>query len=250
MPPRRVSDDSGSASVEFTLLVSLFVAPTLNAAQEVTAMQLRQSSLDSIAQTLARDYSLHGDSSRLNRLADQLSDDAGMQRELLSWQLDCDGYSSCDSLGNGLNGGTVSISVHYRQASARAMQILDETGSVLPILLAGFALVFAALAVGVNIQAAGLYDQRASSLARYLAHSSIDQSPGDGRVELTNLANQISQKMLFSTQPVESAWLSSADGKTNTVAVCLGFKAPIDLLALPVSRACAQSSMRRVEGKG
>lgn len=247
MLPRKVSDDFGSASLEFTLMVSLFVAPTLTAAQEITAVQLRQASLDSIAQTMVREYSLHREIVRLDRLMDQLSDDAGMQSNLLSWQLDCDGDPGCARTTLEPEGGSVSISVHYRQVSARAIQILDEGGSVLPIMLAGFALVFAALTVGVDIQAASLYDQRASSLARYLVNRSFDEQPVKGSKDITPLANEVSKIMMFSTQPVESAWLSSPDGKTNTVRLCLGFKAPIDLIALPVERACSEASMRRID---
>ncbi len=247
MQHRKIIDDSGSAGVEFTLLAALFVAPTLAAAQQITAVQLRQASLDSIAQTLAREYSVHRDTFRLIGLAEQLSEDAGMQGDLVSWQLDCDGDPACVNGRRGQGAETMSITVDYRQVSGRAMQILDDGGSVLPLMLASFALVFAVLAVGVNIQAASLYDQRASSLARYLVHRSLSASPKDGHKDLTELANEISKKMMFSSQPVESAWLSSADGKTSTVSVCLGFKGPLDVISLPASRACASASMRKIE---
>jgi hypothetical protein len=112
-------------------------------------------------------------------------------------------------------------------------------------MLACFGLVFASVVVGVNIQAASLYDQRASSLARFLVHLAA-KSPMAGQVvDVTTVANELSKELMFSSQPVESAWIENSDSRTLTARVCLGFSSPLDLIAIPVSRACAAASIRR-----
>ncbi len=241
----KFSEDSGSSSLEFTLLVAIFVGPILSAAQSLNTLQLRQVYLDSIAQTVARDFSQHRDQFRLEQLADQLADDAGMERSLLSLQIDCLPNPSCsESLLNPTAQSDVLVSVSYRGVKASALQILDERGSVLPLLLSGFALIFLLVAAGVNIQAANLFDQRASSLARFLAHdAALNSATSLSQNDLT-LAKQTSNRLSFN-QSVESASLESADLKTFTARVCLRFSSTLDFFGLPVSRACATASMRK-----
>lgn len=246
----KLSDDAGGATVEFAVVTALFVAPLVSATQSVTAIQLRQVSLESMAQTLARDYSLRKDARLSIDLAKLLAEDAGIDESLLSVQLECEPENIC--LVPGLaqeSAKTVTVRLEYRGVTSKSVQILDETGSALPLLFATFALVFAILAAGVNIQAASLYQQRASNLARFLVHKSAkDSSLTFEKLDVTAYANLISKRLMFSSQPVDRAWVSSPDNKTAIAQVCLGFRAPLDFFVLPVSRACAKASMRRVVG--
>jgi hypothetical protein len=242
----KLFDESGSSSLEFTMLTSLFVAPILAASQQVTAEQLRQVSLDALAQSVARDFSVHQSQVRVKSLIQQLSSDAGIDHTLLNVRTRCHPDPGCakTAIGAGLQP-TVQLEVTYKGIRAKAMQVLDEEGSVIPLMLACFGLVFASVVVGVNIQAATLYDQRASSLARFLVHLAA-KSPMAGQVvDVTTVANELSKELMFSSQPVESAWIENSDSRTLTARVCLGFSSPLDLIAIPVSRACAAASIRR-----
>jgi hypothetical protein len=236
-------DDSGSSSLEFTVLIGLFVAPILAASQQLVTEQLRQTTLDAIAQTIGRDFSIHQSQTRLNSLRDQLALDAGINPNLLSVNLTCAPDPSCAS-GAAANS-TVQINVGYRGSKAHAIQVLDEQGSVIPLMLGCFAFVLALVLVGVNIQAATIFDQRASSLARFLVHHEASKQVIGSPHDLTLFANEISRKLLFSTQAVESAWIENTDSRTLTAKVCLGYSSPLDVFSLPVSRACAAASIRR-----
>jgi len=242
----RLFDESGSSSLEFAMLTSLFVAPILAASQQVTAEQLRQVSVDALAQTVARDFSLHQSQVRVTSLVQQLASDSGFDHSLLNVRTTCHPDPGCakTAIGAGVQP-TVQVDVTYKGIRAKAMQVLDEEGSVIPLMLACFGLVFAIIVVGVNIQSATLYDQRASSLARYLVHH-YAKSPMAGQVvDVTTVANELSKKLMFSSQPVESAWIEKSDSRTLTARVCLGFSSPLDVIAIPVSRACAAASIRR-----
>jgi len=242
----RLLDEAGSSSLEFTMLVSLFVAPILAASQQVTTEQLRQISLDAIAQSIARDFSIHESQARTNQLATQLALDSGIDRNLLDVHVSCLPYAGCSkSAVTASSLAKVQVDVDYRGTRAKAMQILDEQGSVMPLMLGCFALIFSLMVVGVNVQAATLYDQRASSLARFLANNAARISVNGDRSDVTALANQISKTLMFSSQPVERAWVDYPDSSTVTARVCLGFSSPLDLIAIPVSRACAAASVRR-----
>ncbi|MEY4349946.1 MAG: hypothetical protein RL719_1243 [Actinomycetota bacterium] len=239
-------DDSGSSSLEFTVLIGLFVAPILASSQQLVTEQLRQSTLDAIAQTIGRDFSIHQSQTRLNGLRDQLALDAGINPNLLSVNLTCVPDPSCASVPRGAaSNSTVQINVGYRGTKSHAIQVLDEQGSVIPLMLGCFAFVLALVLVGVNIQAATIFDQRASSLARFLVHYEAAKPANSGPRDLTAFANEISRKLMFSTQAVESAWMENTDSRTLTAKVCLGYSSPLDVFSLPVSRACAAASIRR-----
>jgi hypothetical protein len=242
----RLFDEPGSSSLEFTMLTSLFVAPILAASQQVTAEQLRQVSVDALAQAVARDFSVHQSQVRVKSLVQQLASDAGIDHNRLDIRATCYPDPGCAkmAIGAGVQP-TVQVEVSYKGVRAKAMQVLDEEGSVIPLMLACFALVFAIVVVGVNIQSATLYDQRASSLARYLVHHSAKSPMAGQLVDVTTVANELSKELMFSSQPVESAWIENSDSRTLTARVCLGFSSPLDLIAIPVSRACAAASIRR-----
>jgi Flp pilus assembly pilin Flp len=239
-------DDSGSSSLEYTLLIGLFVAPILAASQQLVTEQLRQNALDAIAQTVARDFSVHQSQSRVKILSNQLSLDAGISANLLYVDLTCTPAPSCATLPSGGDGNsTVQVDVGYRDQKAHALQVLDEQGSVLPLMLGCLAFAFALVLAGVNVQAATIYDQRASSLARFLVHYEASKPTAGGPTNLTAFANEISKKLMFSTQAVQSAWIENTDSRTLTAKVCLGYSSPLDVFSLPVSRACAAASIRR-----
>jgi len=242
MLPQNLADEQANATLEFVLLAGLFAGPILAANQGISQLHLRQISLDSIAETVARDFSLSGSSSQSDALLQQLSFDAGLNRNELSAAIDCEPVVICDSASR-----TVTVRLGYRTAKSVAKHLMSESGSMMPSTIGLLTVCLAAVLVGADLEAAQVFDQRANQLARFLAQEHFAEPELSASIALQQEATQLAKQFAFQGAEITQARLERPDGITVRARVCTKFDLPIRIFDLGRGAvACGESKMRLV----
>jgi hypothetical protein len=228
------------------LLVSLFVGPLLGVGQQLATQQLRQISVQSISQSIARDFALSWERSNPDpqahaiALLKTLAVDAGVVSQLLDIRIECEPQQICTTAST-----SVSVTADYRGVTGVAWHLLDERGSMSPLILGVLSIVLALTVAGANVEALELNRLRADALARYLVQISLPNSAE--QLDLTKTAVKLTKNTPMVS--VELATLFSPDAKTKTAQVCLRFESPLWLFGLGrMSTSCASASLRLVGG--
>ena len=246
MPPQKLASDDGNATLEFVLIVGLFVGPILTANQNFSLLNQRQVSLDSMAQTLARSFALRGETSGMASLQEQLAQDAAMKIDELNTEISCRPTPICSEASS-----RVDVRLEYRTAKSFASQFLNETGSMMPlslgILTLGLVLSFAA----ANLQSANVFYQRTEQLARFLVqeHFADSESPQGSTSErdLTDEARELGVEFQMTGTRVNSATIDRPEPKTLRALVCTSFDLPIRFFSLGAEgSSCRQAKMRQI----
>jgi len=239
---RNIANEEANGTLEFVLLAGLFVAPILTANQALTQLNLRQVSLDSMAQTLSREISLQSSSDNAEALLAKLSEDAGIDRRDLKVKIVCEPNFKCDK-----SSSKVEVRLEYRTAKSIGMQLMNERGSMMPLTLGLFSISLILVLLGADLNAAQLFDQRTTQLARFLAQQHfVDRYlPSDD--EVSQEASRLAKQFAFQSLGISQAHLERTDGKTIRATVCTRFDLPIHLFGLGSrSVACGDSKMRLV----
>ena len=204
LPPVNVSEDSGSAALEFVVIMSLFLTTVIAAVQGLTSAEVSASRVQSIADSLARDYSLHQSAERLDLLSKKF-EAAGT----VSFNLDC--AEACQP------GSAFEVTVRSGSTAARATEVIDDTGSVMPLALGLAAVLLSLLMLSTNLAETNLHQQRANSVARAVAMAAATH-PIDSTLFAHRTAAQIAP-----SATVTMVEVSLVDRLTTKARVCLRF---------------------------
>ena len=239
---QKLADEDANGTIEFVLLAGLFVAPILTANQALTQINLRQVSLDSMAQTVSRDISLEGSSKNSETLLTQLSQDAGVNRRELQVEIYCEPHDICDKASS-----EVTVLLEYRNAKSIGKQLMNDTGSMMPLSLGLFSICLVFVLVGADLNAAVLFDQRTNQLARFLAQEHFADPLLAADNAVAQEASQLAKQFAFQGVEISQARLERPDGQTIRATICTRFDLPIHVFGLGSdSVACAESKMRLV----
>ena len=234
--------DEGNASLEFVLVIGLFVSPLLVANQELTAMNLRQVALDAMSETIAREVALGSGSAETSELVSTLAEDSALDSETLNVSIRCEPQTVCTS-----DSHAVEVALRYKNAYSISRQLLQDSGSMLPLTLGLLAITFALIVAGANIEAANVFDQRASKIARFLVQEHFTDEGIAKFTDTSAEASRLAAQFSMNNFEISQAILDRTDGRTLTSTVCAKFELPIQFFGLePSSRACGVSKMRLI----
>ena len=241
----KLSDDAGSAPLEFVLLTSLFLAPLLTVSQNLNQEYLGKLSSRLVASTLARQVSL-SPTSQPEALLGLIEEDLGVQG--FSAEVICEPRPKCSEEST-----LVLVTVKFRDHTEIQTSVRSDTGSVLLPLLAVFAFGFACIMFFTNLHAARLVDLQASNLASNLGlhffNSSGESSVGMPRALETNEVLEVAEHLFLQNSSAESQ-LSAAevewmDASTLESRVCLSFN-PVGIVfpKRHALQACSRTRLR------
>ena len=232
--------DQGNATLEFVLVVGLFAGPIVAANQDLTALNLRQVTLDSMSETIAREIALGESNSETAALISQLAADAALDSKELAVSIKCEPQLACGSSSQ-----LVEVALRYKSAYSLTRQLMQDAGSMLPLTLGMFALMMALTLAGSNLEAVSVFDQRASQIARFLVQEHFADQLLSNATDTTAEALRLAAQFSMDNFDVSAASLERIDGQTLTSTVCAKYALPINFFGLgSTSRVCGVSKMR------
>jgi len=237
-----LDDEQGNATLEFVLVVGLLVGPIISINQALSVMNLRQVSIAAIGETVARQYALGSNAAETAALVGVLAEDAGLQAKSLSVSIGCVPDVGCSS-----NSRAVDVEVRYKGAYSSSRQFMNESGSMLALTVGLLSICLALTFAGVNIEAANVFDQRVSKLARYLALEHFSDQPDFSAQYVQTEAAGLANRYLMNVREVSRATILRPEPKTLSAIVCARFEMPITLFGLGSNyESCGVSKVRLI----
>ena len=234
---RQVSDDRGSAVLEFVVVMPLIVAIVLGWAVQVHVRQARQFVAANLVDEAVRSIEL-GDSPRqVQALLKALAQGAGLPETA---QLRVEPASDRHAAVTIFIEDAVATARANTSAADSAFKVLtSDRGSMLPMfgILVGV-LVATVMTLG-NASAALIADSRAQSLASSLATELAPVNVNEFVDEVAKFAVDTSAQFDWNANRI--------DAKTTRVDVCIAYEAPMGLFAPAAHSACATRSARLIE---
>lgn len=191
-------DDRGSSALEFVMLTALLLAPTILLAQNLADAHLRRVAIEAIASEVARDYSLHHDLQSARQLSQLLASKMSLEQN--------------PETEIGVVGDKVHVLVNYKSIQAEAWQMLDDTGSGSPLIIAGFLFSIFGILAGAQAQSAAIAQMRTDHVARFLLHEHF----ADPTVDL-----QPEAQLMLPKYEVLQVDFKIIDEKTNGLLLCV-----------------------------